>query len=138
MHLACDGLGRPPGFVLSGGNADDCTRFEQVRGSISVPGAGSGRPRTRPGHVVADKGCLRRRGIAHMIPERADQIPGRPGRGTRGGRPPGFDRRVHRRRNVVERRFNRLKHRRGLATRHDKTRESYQAAITNASITLRT
>ncbi|WP_443052596.1 transposase [Streptomyces sp. JV176] len=80
----------------------------------------------------------RRRGIAHTIPERADQIPGRPGRGTRGGRPPGFDRRVHRRRNVVEHRFNRLKQRRGLATRHDKTRESYQAAITNASITLRT
>ncbi|WP_420857080.1 IS5 family transposase [Streptomyces chilikensis] len=144
VHLACDGLGRPLGFVLSGGNTNDCTRFEQVMGSISVPRVGPGRPRTRPDHVVADKGYssrkirsyLRRRGIPHTIPERVDQALGRLNRGTRGGRPPGFDRSVYRRRNVVERCFNRLKQWRGLATRYDKTRESYQAAVTIASILL--
>jgi transposase len=112
--------------------------------SISVPRVGPGRPRTRPDHVVADKGYssrkirayLRRRGIPHTIPERVDQILGRLNRGTRGGRPPGFDRCVYRRRNVVERCFNRLKQWRGLATRYDKTRESYQAAVTIASILL--
>ncbi|MFJ5788289.1 transposase, partial [Streptomyces hydrogenans] len=95
-------------------------------------------------HVIGDKGYssrkirsyLRRRGIAHTIPERADQILGRLNRGTRGGRPPRFDRGVYRRRNVVERCFNRLKQWRGLATRYDKTRESYQAAVTIASILL--
>lgn len=54
-------------------------------GSISVPRVGPGRPRTRPDHVVADKGYssrkipayLRRRGIPHTIPERVDQILGR-------------------------------------------------------------
>jgi transposase len=123
---------------------NDCTRLEQVMDSISVPRVGPGRPRTRPDHVVADKGYssrkirayLRRRGIPHTIPERLDQILGRLNRGTRGGRPPGFDRCVYRRRNVVERCFNRLKQWRGLATRYDKTRESYQAAVTIASILL--
>ncbi|MFC9000978.1 IS5 family transposase [Streptomyces rochei] len=144
VHLACDGLGRPLGFVLSGGNANDCTRLEQVLGAVSVPRVGPGRPRTRPDHLIADKGYssrkirayLRRRGIPHTIPERVDQILGRLNRGTRGGRPPGFDRCVYRRRNVVERCFNRLKQWRGLATRYDKTRESYQATVTIASILL--
>ncbi|MEU2236921.1 IS5 family transposase [Streptomyces vietnamensis] len=144
VHLPCDGLGRPLGFVLSGGNANDCTRFEQVMGAISVPRAGPGRPRTRPDPVIGDKGYssrkirsyLRRRGIGHTIPERADQVLGRLNRGTRGGRPPRFDRCVYRRRNVVERCFNRLKQWRGLATRYDKTRESYLAAVTIASILL--
>jgi transposase len=142
--LVCDGLGRPLGFVLSGGNANDCTRFEQVMGSITVPRVGPGRPRTRPDHVVADKGYssrkirayLRRRGIPHTIPERVDQVLGRLNRGTRGGRPPRFDRCLYRRRNVVERCFNRLKQWRGLATRYDKTRESYHAAVTIAAILL--
>lgn len=95
--------------------------------------------------MIADKGysshkiCahLRRRGIRHTVPERIDQAPGRLNRGSRGGRPPGFDRPTYRLRNVVERCFNRLKQWRGLATRRDKTRESYQAAVTIASIPLR-
>ncbi|WP_371129462.1 IS5 family transposase [Streptomyces sp. TLI_105] len=144
LHLACDGRGRPLGFVLSGGNANDCTRFEAVLESIRVPRSGPGRPRTRPDHVIADKGYssrkirryLRRRGIAHTIPERVDQALGRLNRGSHGGRPPAFDRRIYRLRNVVERCFNRLKQWRGLATRYDKTRESYRAAVTIASILL--
>lgn len=75
-------------------------------GSISVPRVGPGRPRTRPDHLVADKGYssrkihayLRRRGIPHTIPERVDQILGRLNRGIRGGRPPGFDRDIYRHR----------------------------------------
>ncbi|RAJ45527.1 DDE family transposase [Kitasatospora sp. SolWspMP-SS2h] len=94
--------------------------------------------------MIADKGYgfrkirayLRGRGIKHTIPERVDQALGRLNRGGRGGRPPGFDREVYRLRNVVERCFNRLKQWRGLATRCDKTRESFQAAVTIASILL--
>ncbi|WP_425269763.1 IS5 family transposase [Kitasatospora cineracea] len=144
VHLACDGRGRPLGFVLTGGNTNDCTRFEAVLESIRVPRIGPGRPRTRPDHVIADKGYssrkirayLRERGIRHTIPERADQVLGRLNRGRRGGRPPVFDRATYRLRNVVERCFNRLKQWRGLATRYDKTRESYQATVTIASILL--
>ncbi|MCP2313952.1 transposase [Kitasatospora paracochleata] len=111
---------------------------------IRVPRVGPGRPRTRPDHVIADKGYssrkirayLRRRGIRHTIPERADQVLNRLNRGSRGGRPTGFDRQAYKLRNVVERCFNRLKQWRGLATRYDKTRESYQATVTIASILL--
>ncbi|GHD95969.1 hypothetical protein GCM10010508_62860 [Streptomyces naganishii JCM 4654] len=91
----------------------------------------------RPSHVLGDKGYssrairtwLRRRGISHTIPERADHVRNRLNRGSRGGRPPAFDRDTYKRRNVVERCFNKLKQWRGIATRYDKTTESYQAAV---------
>ncbi|WP_425265044.1 transposase [Streptomyces corchorusii] len=94
-----------------------------------------------PDHVLGDKGYsskairtwLRRRGVGHTIPERSDQIRNRLRRGHRGGRPPAFEH-LYKRRNVVERCFNRLKQWRGIATRYDKTAESYQAAITLASL----
>ncbi|WP_373045746.1 IS5 family transposase [Streptomyces sp. NRRL S-448] len=142
IHLACDGSGRPLAFVLTGGNTNDCTQFTAVMDAIRVPRLGPGRPRMRPGHVIGDKGYssrairtwLRCRGIAHTIPERSDQVRNRARRGSRGGRPPVFDKQVYKRRNVVERCFNRLKQWRGIATRYDKTAQSYQAAITLASL----
>ncbi|MGW2492861.1 IS5 family transposase [Streptomyces sp. NPDC001606] len=142
IHLACDGRGRPLAFVVTGGNTNDCTRFTAVMEAIRVPRIGPGRPRVRPDHVLGDKGYsskairawLRRRGIAHTIPERADQVRNRARRGSRGGRPPAFDSEVYKHRNVVERCFNRLKQWQGIATRYDKTAESYKAAVTLASI----
>jgi len=129
-------------FVLSGGNVNDCTRFTQVMAAIRVGRSGPGRPRVRPEHVIADKGYsskairadLRRRGIGHTIPERADQQASRRRRGSRGGRPPAFDKQLYKRRNVVERCFNRLKQCRSLATRYDKTATSYQATVTIAAL----
>ncbi len=47
---------------------------------------------------------------------------------------PAFDREVYKHRNVVERCFNRLKQWRGIATRYDKTAQSYEAAVTLASL----
>lgn len=126
--------------MVNGGNVNDCTRFESVMQAIRVPRTGPGRPRIRPDHVLADKGYssrairsyLRRRGIRHTIPERADQKAGR----TRRGRPPVFDRDLYRRRNTVERCFNQLKQFRGIATRYDKTTSSYTAALTITSLLL--
>ena len=135
-------MGRPLAFTVTGGNTNDCTQFTAVMQAIRVPRIGLGRPRVRPAHVLGDKGYsskairawLRRRGIGHTIPERADQIRNRLRRGSRGGRPPAFDRQLYKRRNVVERCFNRLKQWRDIATRYDKTAESYQAAVTLASL----
>jgi transposase len=87
--------------------------------------------------LIADKGyahdstraALRRRGIAHTIPERADQIARRAAKGSAGGRPPTFDRQLYRRRNVVERCFNRLKRWRDLATRYAKRASLYRASL---------
>ncbi len=54
--------------------------------------------------------------------------------GSLGGCPPAFDKQVYKRRNVVERCFNRLKQWRGIAARYDKSAQSYQAAVTLASL----
>ena len=101
-----------------------------------MPRIGPGRPRFHPNHVIGDKDYsswairtwLRCRGIPHTIPERADQVRNR----LRRGSPPAFDKVVNKWRNVVERYFNRLKQWRGIATRCNKTTESYQAAVTFA------
>ncbi|WP_405829155.1 MULTISPECIES: transposase [unclassified Streptomyces] len=55
------GRSRPLGFVLTGGNASDCTRFEEVMDTIKVRRAGPGRPRTRPDHVLGDNGYSSRK-----------------------------------------------------------------------------
>lgn len=96
-----------------------------------------GRPRTRPGAVAADKAYssrvnrshLRRRRIKAVIPEKKDQAANRKKKNSRGGRPVTFDAELYRDRNTVERLINRLKDWRGIATRFDKTPESYLAGL---------
>ncbi|MDQ1005892.1 transposase [Streptomyces sp. V4I23] len=96
-----------------------------------------GRPRTRPGAVAADKAYssranrahLRKRRIKAVIPEKKDQAANRKKKGSRGGRPVNFDAELYRERNTVERVINRLKDWRGIATRFDKTPESYLAGL---------
>ncbi|CAL9621393.1 hypothetical protein SUDANB38_05901 (plasmid) [Streptomyces sp. enrichment culture] len=72
---------------------------------------------------------LRRRGIRTVIPQPSDQAANRKRRGSRGGRPPAFDREAYKQRNTVERCINRIKQWRGLATRYDKTATIHLAAI---------
>ena len=116
--------------------------FAPLLDSIRVTRHGPGRPRTRPGAVIADKAyssrgnraLLRRRGITAVIPEPSDQIAHRKRRGRTGGRPPGFDAEAYRGRNVIERSFNALKQWRGLATRFDKLAITYRGGIILAAI----
>lgn len=101
-----------------------------------------GRPRTRPDHVLADKAYtsrknrryLRRRGIPHTIPERLDQQRHRHNRGSRGGRPTGFDSERYKKRNTVERAINKLKGFRAVATRYEKRSYIYLGTITLAAL----
>ncbi|MBL1093371.1 IS5 family transposase [Streptomyces sp. 9-7] len=144
IHLACDGRGRPLAILLTPGQRHDSICAQPLLERIRVPRLGMGRPRCRPDQVIADKAYssrgfrtyLRKRGIAHTVPEKTDQRRHRHNRGRRGGRPPGFDGQVYRQRNVVERCFNRLKGFRGIATRYDKTATSYEAAVSLASFLL--
>lgn len=132
IHLGCDGHGRPLSVLLTAGNINDCTMFVQVIAGIRMPRRG--RPWTRPRRVLADKAYstrtirtyLRGRGINATIPQRRDQQVNRRRRGAAGGRPPAFDPIAYRRRNIVERCFNRFKQYRAIATRYDKTALSYQ------------
>lgn len=129
---------------LTGGNVNDVTELPAVMAGLHVPRHGPGRPRTRPDGLIADKGyssranrqLLTRRGIKVTIPEKDDQRAHRRRRGSRGGRPYAFDPSIYRRRNVVERGFNRFKHWRGLASRYDKTALNYRGGLTLASLLL--
>jgi transposase len=68
------------------------------------------------------------------LAERRDQQANRHRRGSSGGRPPAFGRVAYRRRNVVERCFQRLKQHRAIATRYDKTATSYQGMLDLATL----
>lgn len=72
---------------------------------------------------------LRGKKIKHTIPERGDQIARRQAKGSKGGRPPGFDAELYKLRNTVERSFNRFKQWRGLATRYDKHAVTYLGGV---------
>nr|WP_203602567.1 IS5 family transposase [Streptomyces coelicoflavus] len=142
VHLAADGHARPLAFTVTAGQAGDAPAFETVMSRIRVPRIGSGRPRTRPLAVLADRAYssrairshLRRRGIRAVIPQPSDQVGHRLRRGRSGGRPPRFDSEAYKQRNTVERCINRLKQWRGLATRTDKLAIAYQAALQLAGI----
>lgn len=60
-----------------------------------------------------------------VIPEKKDQAPNRKKTGSRGGRPVGHDAGLYKARNTVERLINKLKAWPGIATRYDKTPNSY-------------
>ncbi|MCF3124022.1 IS5 family transposase [Streptomyces arenae] len=143
VHLVVDGRGFPLSIVLTPGNVNDATVFDQVLHGIRVPRA-AGRPRTTPERVLGYKAyssrairrLLRRRGIAVTIPERRDQADDRRRRGALGGRPPLFDRILYRDRNVVERCFARLKQFRAIATRFDKLAVRYRAGVVLALLIL--
>ncbi|MFD3696088.1 IS5 family transposase, partial [Streptomyces sp. NPDC058646] len=136
IHLAADRRCRPLALVLTAGQAGDSPQFVPVLARVKVR-LPVGRPRTTPGAVAADKAYssrgnrsyLRRRGIKAVIPEKRDQAANRKKKGTRGGRPFSHDADLYKERNTVERLINKLKAWRGIATRCDKSPDSYLAGL---------
>jgi transposase len=128
--------------VTSAGQRHDSLALIPLLDRLKVARSGRGRPRTRPGRLLADKAysstairaCLRRRRIKATIPEPADQIRNRLRRGSKGGRPPAFDPEAYKRRNTVERAFCGLRQHRAVATRYDKRDFVYRGTVDVASI----
>ena len=145
IHLAVDGAGLPISIILTEGQAGDNPQLLPLLEQISVARQGPGRPRTTPQAVLADKAyshpstraALRARRIRFTSPERSDQVARRKAKGSAGGRPPAFDREEYKRRNLVERCFNRYKQFRDLATRYAKRAAYYTSEVIIASIILR-
>ncbi|MFJ5932927.1 IS5 family transposase [Streptomyces sp. NPDC093071] len=136
VHIAGERKCRPLAFVLTEGQAADSPQFIPVLAKVRVRGP-VGRPRTRPDAVAGDKAYssrgdrshLRKRHIKAVIPEKRDQAANRRKKGSRGGRPVAHEAGLYKERNTVERLINRLKAWRGIATRFDKTPESYLASL---------
>jgi transposase len=89
LHLACEQGRKVLALVVTGGQRADSPQFAAVLGRIRVPRVGTGRPRTRPERVLADKAYssranrahLRHRSISCVIPVKADQAAHRRNRG---------------------------------------------------------
>lgn len=128
IHLATDGRGLPVSVVVTGGQTGDNPQLLPVLDGIRVDRTAPGRPRSRPQAVVADKAyshassraTMGRRKAQFISPEKADQTRHRATKGSRGGRPSGFDEELYRGRNVIKWCSKRLEQFRDLATRYAK------------------
>ncbi|MEU2931183.1 IS5 family transposase [Streptomyces sp. NPDC007251] len=144
IHLAGEGGRRPLVLLITPGQWGDAPQLIPVMERIRVGRPSDGRPRTRPDHLGGDKAYssrrnrryLRRRQIKHSIPEPKNQRANRQARGSKGGRPVGFDKTIYKRRNEVERTINALKTPRAVATRFDKRGYIFHGTVTVASIRL--
>ena len=88
LHLVCDGGGLPLTAAVTAANVADTTMFQAILDDVPPIRTPSGRRRTRPARVYADKGYdsrvnrayLRRRGIRPRIARRRVESSTRLGR----------------------------------------------------------
>ena len=88
LHLVCDATGLPLTAAVTAANVNDTTMFEALVEDVPAVRTSSGRRRTRPAKLHADKGYdsranrayLRRRGIRPRIARRGVESSTRLGR----------------------------------------------------------
>ena len=133
--LVVEGSGIPVGLHLDSAQRAEVNLAETTLETIRVR-LSKGRPRTRPGHVTADKAYdsrafrhyLRRRGIAHTIPPIR-----RTGR-RRPGRPVAVNWARYAQRWIVERTTAWLQNYRRVLVRHERLLTTYRAFVLLACI----
>ena len=121
IHARTNGEGLPLGFVITPGEAHDATAYEELMDLDE----------TRPKALLADRGydsdAIREDAWFHgtdpVIPTKSNRKVQRP-----------VDPLLYALRNRIERFFNKLKNARRVATRYDKTADSFMAFVQLASI----
>ena len=129
--LVVDGGGVPLGLRLAAANVGETKLAEPTLATISV-GQARGRSRTRPEHLIADKGFdsrhfrdyLHRRGIRHTIARIR-----RPAAWKKHRSPRPIDQRRYQDRWIVERSMAWLKNFRRVMTRLDRDLSCYRAFV---------
>ena len=138
IHALADLTCTPVMAALTGGQAGDNPMLATLVKALAEGGY------EQDFRLLADKAYshpstrtfLRGRKIKHTIPEKSDQIARRKAKGSKGGRPPGFDSEIYKQRNTIERSFSRVKQWRGLATRYDKYAVTFLGGFTLAMVIL--
>lgn len=123
LHARCDAKGRPLGFVLAPGQTHDIQGFAHLFRMIA----------DRIEAFLADKGYdadAVREEIADADIEAVIPAKSKPARAHPA------DKVKYKWRNQIERLFNRLKNWRRVATRYDKTKESYLGFVAIAAVKL--
>lgn len=128
IHLVCDRNGIPLGITATAGEKGEAPEFENVMNSIPLS---IHRKSKRPKAVAGDKAYsskairnwIWQRDIKAVIPTRSNEKQIRY-----------FSKSLYRKRNIIERVIGRLKEFRRIATRYDKTVESYIEMIKIACI----
>lgn len=123
IHARCDAQGRPLGFLLTPGQAHDSQGFLTLLRMVG----------DRIKAMLADKGydadafrdALVAEGIEPVIPPKRNRTV-----------PIDYDRELYKQRNLIERMFNKLKNWRRVATRYDKTAESFLGFVSIVAIKL--
>jgi transposase len=116
--LVADAQGQPIRFSLTGGQAHDASLAIPLLTGIKAEG------------VIGDKGYdgdqilnfIQQQGAVAVIPPRSNRKA-----------PREYDRELYKRRNLIERTFNKLKHWRRIATRYDRKSIYFLSALYLAS-----
>ncbi len=120
IHALVDACGLPILLKLTEGQAHDGRSAEDILGSVE-------RGDVLLADAAYDSNALHETLAARGARANVKPTPNRL-------KPHRFNRRLYRRRNLVERFFNKLKHFRALATRYDKRDDNYIASVKLASI----
>ena len=123
LHARCDARGLPLGFVLTPGQAHDVQGFAPLFRMITDQIEAFLADRGYDADTIREE--IEAAGVEAVIPAKVNRR-----------NPAPHDRAKYKWRNLIERLFNKLKNWRRIATRYDKTRESYLGFVALASVKL--
>ena len=122
IHATVDALGNPTGFALTAGQAADLDGADELMPQIAAPTVIADKSYDAEDRVLAPP---RAAGKTAVIPPRRNRTERR-----------AYDRDLYQARHLIENFFCKLKQFRAIATRYDKTKRNFLAAVQMAASVL--